>query len=175
MPKTVVGLFSNATEAQNVKHELVKDGYSANDIRVVANQESSSAAASGGAAGDASSTDTGFAAKASNFFHSLTGGSEDEQHYAARVRNGGAMLSVLVPDGQEADLVELLESYGAQSVDGHQDRTTSAVAGAASQSATNREASGSTAVPIVQEELAVGTRQVQRGGVRVYSHVVERP
>lgn len=175
MPKTVVGLFANAVEAQNVKHELVKEGYSATDISVVANEASSSAAASSGAAGGVSSTDTGFAAKVSNFFHSLTGGSEDEQHYAAGVRNGGAMLSVLVPDGQEADVVELLESYGAENVDGQQERPTSAVAGAASQATTKRGASRSTVAPIVQEELAVGTRQVQRGGVRVYSHIVETP
>jgi uncharacterized protein (TIGR02271 family) len=40
-------------------------------------------------------------------------------------------------------------------------------------------ASGATAtgaaIPIVEEELQIGKRQVQRGGVRVYSRVVETP
>jgi uncharacterized protein (TIGR02271 family) len=30
-------------------------------------------------------------------------------------------------------------------------------------------------IPIVEEELAVGKREVQRGGVRVYTHITERP
>ena len=30
-------------------------------------------------------------------------------------------------------------------------------------------------IPIVEEEIQVGTRQVERGGVRVYSRVTERP
>jgi len=34
---------------------------------------------------------------------------------------------------------------------------------------------GSTAIPVVQEQLKVGKREVQRGGVRVYSRVVETP
>ena len=34
---------------------------------------------------------------------------------------------------------------------------------------------GDVRIPIVQEEIQVGTRQVERGGVRVYSHVTEQP
>jgi uncharacterized protein (TIGR02271 family) len=30
-------------------------------------------------------------------------------------------------------------------------------------------------IPIVEEQLVVGKREVDRGGVRVYSHVVEQP
>ncbi|MDQ3255198.1 MAG: YsnF/AvaK domain-containing protein [Acidobacteriota bacterium] len=31
------------------------------------------------------------------------------------------------------------------------------------------------AIPIMEEQLQVGKRQVERGGVRIYSHVTERP
>jgi uncharacterized protein (TIGR02271 family) len=34
---------------------------------------------------------------------------------------------------------------------------------------------GSTAIPVVQEQLKVGKREVQRGGVRVFSRIVETP
>ena len=33
---------------------------------------------------------------------------------------------------------------------------------------------GETAIPIVEESLVVGEREVERGGVRVYSHIVKR-
>jgi uncharacterized protein (TIGR02271 family) len=36
-------------------------------------------------------------------------------------------------------------------------------------------ATGATAIPVVEEQLKVGKREVQRGGVRVFSRVVETP
>lgn len=39
----------------------------------------------------------------------------------------------------------------------------------------SREAGTSQSIPVVQEELKVGKREVQRGGVRIFSHVVETP
>jgi len=39
----------------------------------------------------------------------------------------------------------------------------------------NRSTDGEIVVPIVEEELAVGKRQIQRGGVRVFQRVEERP
>jgi uncharacterized protein (TIGR02271 family) len=38
-----------------------------------------------------------------------------------------------------------------------------------------RDTSTSAAIPVVQEELKVGKREVQRGGVRIFSRVVETP
>jgi uncharacterized protein (TIGR02271 family) len=40
---------------------------------------------------------------------------------------------------------------------------------------TGATAEGDVRVPVVEEELQVGTRQVRRGGVRLYTRVVERP
>src|SRR5690606_3357918 len=40
---------------------------------------------------------------------------------------------------------------------------------------TKNVAQGDVAMPVVQEELSVGKRVVQRGGVRVHSYVQERP
>lgn len=37
------------------------------------------------------------------------------------------------------------------------------------------KSTGEQVIPIVQEQLEVGKRQVNRGGVRVYTHVVETP
>ena len=41
--------------------------------------------------------------------------------------------------------------------------------------ANTADVSGETSIPIVEENLVVGKREVDRGGVRVYSHVVEEP
>jgi uncharacterized protein (TIGR02271 family) len=41
------------------------------------------------------------------------------------------------------------------------------------QTTTNK--TGETVLPVIEEQIALGKREVQRGGVRVYSHVTERP
>ncbi len=43
------------------------------------------------------------------------------------------------------------------------------------QTTANQAVDGEIVVPIVEEELAVGKRQIQRGGVRVFQRVEERP
>jgi uncharacterized protein (TIGR02271 family) len=44
-----------------------------------------------------------------------------------------------------------------------------------SMSGTTGAGASSTAIPVVQEQLKVGKREVQRGGVRVFSRIVETP
>ena len=41
--------------------------------------------------------------------------------------------------------------------------------------ATSTNAQGETVIPIVEEELAVGKRQVQSGGARIHTYITERP
>jgi uncharacterized protein (TIGR02271 family) len=56
-------------------------------------------------------------------------------------------------------------------------RTTAPTAGhtGTRTAATAATAAGDVRIPVVEEEVQVGTRQVRRGGVRLYTHVVERP
>src|SRR3982751_3199920 len=108
MAKTVVGLFNNTTEAQNIKRELVNEGYSAENIRVVANEQStdnSGAYARGAGQGDLESHSTGVMASIKHFFSSFTDADEsDHNYYSEGVDRGGAVLSVTVPDDR-ADAV----------------------------------------------------------------------
>lgn len=172
MSKTVVGLFPSVNEAQTVKSELVSQGFPAGNIQVMA--DDGAGTTDRNYRSDANASETGFGAKISNFFHSLTGGEQDAPQYARRVQSGGALLSLRVQDGQEQQATTLLEQYGAQDVE---DESWGATASTGSQTLRGETASprGETAIPIVEEELQVGKRQVQRGGVRVYSHLVETP
>lgn len=169
MPKTIVGLFPSKTEAQNIKHELVNQGYAASDIQVIAKTQPEP----NGAAepSDGVAPDTGIAAKITSFFHSLTGKEEEANHYKAGVEKGEALLTLTVADGQEEKAANLLKEYGAKNVEDQNGQVTSAAAVSAPQS----EIAEGTAIPVLKEELLVGKRQVQTGGVRIYSHVVEQP
>ena len=169
MAKTVVGLFNSTKEAQNAKHELINEGYAADTIRVVANDQNT-----GATGGYASGASQGVIASVKNFFSSFTDADEsDRSYYSEGVNKGGAILSVTVPDNRADALADRLEQYGARNVDAQGSSATSGTAtrtGVVSGSATDN-----VAIPVVEEELQVGKRQVRRGGVRVYSHMVETP
>ncbi|MDQ2841244.1 MAG: DUF2382 domain-containing protein [Acidobacteriota bacterium] len=174
MAKTVVGLFKNMIEAQNVKHDLVSEGYSSDSIRVVANDEKSTLS-TGSAVGtrNEASQGTGVMSSVKNFFKSFTEADDtDHNYYSEGVNRGGAMLAVTVPEERAGAVQAFLEQRGASDVD-EQFAGQATTASPKQTSAAN--ATGEVAIPIVEEELLVGKRQVNRGGVRVYSHVVETP
>ncbi|AXC16015.1 hypothetical protein ACPOL_6805 (plasmid) [Acidisarcina polymorpha] len=169
MAKTVVGLFANFGKAESVKQALIEGGLSSQSIEVLANEER----------GSASSTSSFHAAgknigeKISSFFHYL-GGGDDKEHayYAKSVTEGGALVAVTVEDEEADEVAELLEEHGAHNVD-----ESNAAAGRGSLARTSGVADSGelSAIPIVEEHLVVGKREVERGGVRVYSRITERP
>ena len=188
--KTVVGLFSTTAEAQQVKQALVSQGYSSSDISVHANdaydeegegtgynETTASTSTAGNTTGTGmSETGAGIGHRISNFFSSLTGGDEDAHNtYAQGVNQGGALLSVKADDDQANSVAALLRQHGARDIEGgtrsaSYEETTDKNRGSDLTSTT-----GQTSIPIVEEELVVGKREVDLGGVRVYSHIVERP
>ncbi|RXH58200.1 YsnF/AvaK domain-containing protein [Granulicella sibirica] len=169
MSKTVVGLFSTMAEANKAKQELITDGYESQNIQVMANDEGNSSATANpsGYTDIGSGSGTGIGEKISSFFRSLSGGDDHaHDHYAKGVNAGGALLAITVPDEEAAEAATFLKQVGARDIEGG---SSSQYEGAATTAAEG------VAIPIVEEELVVGKREVDRGGVRIYSHVVERP
>lgn len=172
MSKTLVATFRSVSEAQNVQRELLKQGFSDGDVRIVSNTSNQGAAASTGYASTSSSAhESGIMGSVKHFFSSLTGADEnDEDYYGRGVSGGGALLSVTVPDERVESTRALLEQYGASEFEGGRSTTARSLGASAGTAKT-----GDVAIPVVEEELQVGKREVSRGGVRVYSHVTERP
>ena len=157
--KTVVGLFSTTAAAEKVRQTLLSEGYEVKNVSVVANDEGP-VATSG-----SSTTAAGVGHKIGEFFSNLVGGDEHaHHHYATGVNAGGALLTVTTTDEEANEVAALLKQHGARDIEGGHDSK-----------AYEGERMNETAIPIVEEELVVGKREVDRGGVRVYSHVVEHP
>jgi uncharacterized protein (TIGR02271 family) len=123
------------------------------------------------------------------WFRSLFGMDDTDERVAVHTeasRRGATMLSVDARDDTLADrAAAILEECGAIDLDtrsaqwrseGWAGTTRVASAGTTE---TPRRASADDAtqrtIPVVEERLAVAKRTVERGGVRVYSRVVERP
>ena len=115
---------------------------------------------------------------------SLFGAHEDTHAYSEGLRRGHFLLTAKVDEMKSDASIEALEGSGAADFDAKQAewRTGGWSAPAAPAMAaptgmadrdmtTDRDA----AIPIVEERLVVGKREVGRGGVRVRSYVVETP
>ncbi len=169
--KSVVGLFANVNEAESAKQQLISQGFSAGDINVMAKQESAVRSAGAGSTIATDDNETGIGHKIGNFFRSLTGGEDDSNYYESTVNKGGVLVAVTVADNQADRTADLLERLGARDID-ENNKTPQPVAGAKQAFAKGEQ---NTAIPVVEEQMKVGKREVQRGGIRVYSHVTERP
>ena len=174
MSKTVVGLFSTVAQAEQVKQALASEGYEASHIRVVANDTYDTPSADKGYTDIGSGGGTGIGEKISSFFSNLTGGDEHAHgHYATGVNAGGALLTATVSDEEAEDVADILKLHGARDIEGGYQG--SASAGVPVYGETSASKTGASSIPVVEEELVVGKREVDRGGVRIYSHLVERP
>ena len=112
---------------------------------------------------------------------------EDRHAYEEGVRRGGAVLTADVQDDHVDRAMKALEGAGSVDVDERADQWREsgwdypAGVGAGASAHDDGAVSGRTAgaqddvIPIVEEKLVVGKRDVSRGGVHVRSYVTETP
>ena len=158
MSKTVVGLFNTTTQAEQVKQTLVNEGFDSSDIKIVANDHN-----------DGHAEGEGIGHKISHFFSSLTGGDDkSNEYYAQGVDKGRALLSVDTDEADAEEVAALLQQHGARIEEG-------AYGGSDPYAQQTRTSAAGEVIPIVEEQLVVGKREVDRGGVRVFSRLVQEP
>lgn len=128
---------------------------------------------------------------------------EDTHIYAEGIRRGYAMLVVHTGAGDQEQIISLLESQDAVDVETHAanwrqsgwsgmheghasweqsqrsrlsaERVSAPAAGASAGIAATGTAGQEEVIPVYEEQLRVGKREVGRGSVRVRSYVVEQP
>jgi uncharacterized protein (TIGR02271 family) len=180
---TVVGIFDDYSTAENVARELTNAGIPRESVEVKSNFMTGAAGRSGQYGEDEGGI--------SGFFHRLFGGGEDIEdrgHYAEAVRRGSAVVCVTAPSNQLDQAVKIMNEHGAVDIDrrlaayrqiGYDRYDASAPAYNFDEAKREREQyrdlEGRASIPVVEEELQIGKRVVRRGGVRVYSRVVEQP
>ena len=184
MTQSIVGLFNSFTEANGAKQSLIKQGISANNIVVSAHEGDMPADTSTSSSSSATSSQTGggFMQGVENFFSDLFGNSDSESagNFSEAVRRGGAVVTVTVDDAQSDTVRSTLASIGAIDIDervaawrdtGYTGYQKASPAYTADEVAEER----SRVIPVIQEDLEVGKRQVDLGKVRVVPRVVETP
>jgi uncharacterized protein (TIGR02271 family) len=112
---------------------------------------------------------------------------EDRHTYEEGMRRGGVLLTADVDDDRVDEAVRVLEEAGSIDIDDRSGQWRSSgwdysAAGAGALGAMGSDRSDRTVgsereevIPVVEEQLVVGKRDVNRGGVRVRSYVTETP
>lgn len=178
MTQTVIGVFDTPDAAHQAEARLISRGLDQSTLHIDVN-----ANAYGDSAGSAGARRQESTGGIREFFGRLFGthDSDEAGHYAEAVRRGGVVLAVDVPEGASVDEVrDALLDAGAVDIDerveqwrqrGYTGYNPESPPYSAEEIARER----STVLPVIQEELEVGKREVGKGTVRVYSRTVETP
>ena len=163
MAQTVIGLFDDASEARKAVERLTQQGVSRQNIDIRENTTGST----GSVSRDRDDDENGI----TRFFKSLFGDNDDADRYSKAGNTSGCIVTVHADSRDEAErAADILDDCGAIDVDER-----AGGYGETSGSAREVENRRETTIPRVEENLEVGKRTEERGGVRVRSRIVERP
>ena len=176
MVGTLVGVFDDHDDAEQARERLASAGFGRDAIQITPERSSS---------GSSEAVPAGRSERAGGlrgFFASLFGSNDDETHghYSEAVRRGSMVLTVNVQDESQIErATEILEDCGAIDVDERVEHWKAAgYTGDDEQAkplARDEIAADRQTLEVMQEELKVGKRAVQRGAVRVHRRVTETP
>ena len=183
MSSTVTALFDSRAEAEAAKERLRVARVDADNVQVYDKTSSGH-------------SDSGYSTHSTRGFWEKTKNAylpdQDRHTYEEGVRRGGALLTADVDDDDVAEVVRILEEADTVDIDERADQWRSsgwdyagagtvagsgAGAGAGDRSAMSfgNQGTQEEVIPVVEEQLVVGKRDVARGGVRVRSYVCEVP
>lgn len=178
--RTVVAVFNDYAAAERAVADLVSNGFSRDSINITSKDSFSSESTIGntGLSGHQPRDSSG--GGIGGFFRRLFGADDEYAgHYDEAIRRGAAIVSVATDD--EDRVSDILDRNGAIDVEDRagswrqQGYDSSASSYARQEAVRERSGTSDQSIPVVREELHVGKRDVQRGGVRVFNRVVEQP
>ena len=180
MSRTITAMFDTRADADAGRERLLAANLDADNVRV---HGQSATSATGGSQ---STEDQGMWSSIKNAFLP----DEDRHTYEEGARRGGFILSADVDEDQVDDAVRVLEDANSVDIDERSaqwksegwSNPASAAMGIAATAKPDRTGSAmpmttggdEQTLQVVQEELVVGKRDVDRGGVRVRSYVTEQ-
>jgi uncharacterized protein (TIGR02271 family) len=173
MSRTVTAFFDNRAEAEAARTRLSESSIEADRIRIVDQNEAGFGTGSG-------SEGQGIWASIKSAFIPPA----DSHAYEEGIRRGGYLLCAEVDEDQADRACSILEETDSVDFDSRQDEWRnqgwSGYSGEADSGfAERRSETGGVVeeerIPLVEEELRVGKREVARGGARVRSYVSETP
>lgn len=193
MTRTITAYFDGRSEAEAAASNLADAGVSRSSISVYSSQTSGTTAVAG------SGKEKGVLEAIGDFFMP----DEDRYGYEEGIRRGGAVLTVKAEDADFERVSDMLEDAGSVDLDTRESEwrsqgwsgydataagsatttrttaTTGMTTGASMASGPGLGRAGTVSdeetIPVLEEQLRVGKREVDHGRVRIRSYVVETP
>jgi stress response protein YsnF len=159
MSQTVVGIYNDATEAQNAVDQLLTSGFTQADVDMTTGRNS-----------DTYSTDERDEHESGieRFFKNLFGDDDEEKTRYTRVGENRSIVTVHTNSDEESErAARLLDKYGAIDVDESYREYTGSLNAA--------DDTQNMKIPVIEENLNVGKREVETGGVRLRSRIIKKP
>jgi uncharacterized protein (TIGR02271 family) len=157
MPKSVIGLFDNQRDAQAAERALGRAGFGGEHVSLVQQP-----------------TD-----QLANNLVKAGIPEQDAQIYTQGVQQGGALLVMqAIPDQEAEQAASIVDQHNSVNISRHAPNYRQASlqrSPNAGDAYTNIYEGGEFTIPIVEEELIIRKQEVDRGGVRVDTHVEEVP
>lgn len=180
MTRTITAYFDNRTEAQLACDRLSELGIPASRVNIHDSSSTTTATTSG-------SEHKGFWASLGDLFIP----DEDRHTYSEGIRRGGAVLTVQAEETEFDRVSDILEEAGSVDLDARESEwrsegwsgtdasvtsTTGMVNAGTSRASSAENLTGrEDYIPVAEEQLRVGKREVDHGRVRIRSYVVETP
>lgn len=167
MAQTVVGCFEDRGEAQQVANELIARGVDRQNIQI----------------SDQSAVVAGRSAQPEGFWANLKdafgfGDADDRYGYREAARRGSTIVAATAEDRQADEICAIMQAHHPVDLDKRMAEWGLQGATDATAEASPRVQQGqqsAEAIPVIEEELRIGKRAVNRGGVRIVSRVTEQP
>ncbi|RYY30288.1 MAG: DUF2382 domain-containing protein [Sphingobacteriaceae bacterium] len=169
MSQTVIGIFDQTTEAQEAVSNLLSSGFSKESIDLSTRAEREGISSSY----DDEESHEGI----SGFFSNLFGSSDEETAKYSQVGQRGSIVTVHANSAEQAEsAAKILDNYGAIDVNERAEQYKSgntATTGVMGTTQPAKTTEGDT-IKIIEEKMQVGKREVETGGVRLRSRIVEQ-
>ena len=151
MKQTVIGVYENEVKAREAVKMLEKEGFKRENIDLSPRVE-----------GDVATRNT---EHVDNFFSSMFEDTNEARNYS-EVATRGSVVTVHTTSMDKAErAAAILDENGAIDANEH----------AMKYRETDEVKGSKEAIPVIEEELEVGKKEVNTGGVRLRSRIIERP
>lgn len=154
MSQTVIGIFETLNQAQEAKAYLTANGFSSENVDLSHGNASTYH-------GKSERDEEGFGARISKFFSDLFDDDQDVSSHVSAAKNGSTITVHTRTEHETLQAVKILDNFGALDVNEFSEKA--------------RSVSTTDSIPVIEEELQVGKREVETGSVRLRSRIVERP
>ena len=193
MALTVIGVFDDATEAKKAVDKLVSEGFSRSQIDLSTQSDTGTrdltddklipdrhTNTSGTTTEEIVDDTKDVGSSVGSFFSSLFGDDDDDRHKYTRVADNGSVVTLHAQTEDEAErAADILDEAGAVDVNERAAQYGYSSPGTATGALTDTPNLGTTdsdqTIKVIEENLAVGKRTIETGGVRLRSRIVAKP